>query len=161
MMDLEATGPDGVRIRPAVPADLIGVAELQVASFTDRWSLESVRQLAGLSGVIVLVAERSSNPTVLGYLIGQVVTDEAEIHSIAVAEAFRRRGIGCQLLLAFEGMALALGAVSVVLEVAADDAPAKQLYESIGYQIVARRPDYYRIGRAEPVDAEVRRRFIR
>ncbi|MEQ8398948.1 GNAT family N-acetyltransferase [Thalassobaculum sp.] len=160
MIDRKTPAPDIVCVRPAVPDDMVGITELQAASFADRWSLESVQQLAGLSGAIVLVAERPASPAMLGYLIGQVVTDEAEVHSIAVAEAFRRRGIGRRLLLAFEGLATGLGAVSAVLEVAADDAPAKQLYESIGYQVVARRPDYYRIGRAEPVDAEVRRRRI-
>lgn len=149
------------RIRPAGEADLAAITAVQVASFADRWSLESVCQLTGLMGAIVLVAERPSESAVVGYLIGQLVTDEAEIHSIAVAAADRRRGTGRALLLAFEAVAAGLGAVSAVLEVAADDLAARHLYESIGYRVVARRPGYYRVGRAAPVDAEIRRRTFR
>ena len=146
---------------PAGEADLAAITAVQVASFADRWSLESVCQLTGLMGAIVLVAERPSESAVVGYLIGQVITDEAEIHSVAVAEAARRRGVGRRLLAAFEGLAAGRGAVSVVLEVAEDDPAAKRLYDTAGYAVIARRPGYYRTGRAEPVDAEVRRRALR
>lgn len=151
---------DVPRIRPAGTADLAAITAVQVASFADQWSLDSVRQLAAMHGAIVLIAERPSDTTVMGYLIGQVVTDEAEVHSIAVAAVHRRHGIGRGLLRAFEGVAAGLGAVSAVLEVAADDLPARQLYESVGYRVVARRSGYYRVGRPVPVDAEVRRRAI-
>lgn len=158
-------GCNGARLRAATAADHAAIASLQAASFPDRWTLDAVRRMTELAGAIVLVAEAdqadgSADGALLGYLIGQVVTDEAEVHSIAVAEAARRRGIGRSLLAAFEAMAGALGAVSIVLEVAADDPVARGLYDSAGYAVIARRRGYYRIGRPVPVDAEVRRRAL-
>ena len=155
------TGDGGVRIRPATADDMVTVASLQMLAFADRWTVDAIRQLAGLAGAVVLLAERAADSVPVGYLIGQVITDEAEIHSVAVAEAARRRGVGRRLLAAFEGLAAGRGAVSVVLEVAEDDPAAKRLYDTAGYAVIARRPGYYRIGRAEPVDAEVRRRALR
>lgn len=158
----EATsGADPVRVRAATADDLPAIAGLQAESFADRWSVDAVRELAALTGAVVLLAERAADGEAVGYLIGQVVTDEAEVHSLAVAAAARRLGIGRRLLAAFEAMVAALGAASVVLEVAADDPVATGLYESAGYAVVARRRGYYRIGRPEPVDAEVRRRSFR
>ncbi|MEQ8814888.1 MAG: GNAT family N-acetyltransferase [Thalassobaculum sp.] len=155
--------PDGdaVRIRPATADDHAAIAGLQGTSFPDRWSLDSVRRIATLAGAVVLLAEREADGRPVGYLIGQVVTDEAEVHSLAVAATARRRGIGRRLLTAFEATVAGLGAGSVVLEVASDDPVATTLYESAGYEVVARRPGYYRIGRPQPVDAEVRRRSFR
>lgn len=156
-----SSGPGDVGIRTATADDYPAIAGLQAAAFADRWSVDAVRRIATLHGAIALLAERAADGTPLGYLLGQVVTDEAEVHSLAVAAAARRQGIGRRLLASFEAMAAALGAASVVLEVAADDPVAAGLYESAGYAVIARRPGYYRIGRAEPVDAEVRRRSLR
>lgn len=160
MTGADPGAPGGVRVRAATADDHAAIAGLQVTSFPDRWSLAAVRRIATLGGAVVLLAEREADGRPVGYLIGQVVTDEAEVHSLAVAAAERRRGIGRRLLAAFESMVAALGAVSVVLEVAADDPVATRLYDSTGYVVVARRPGYYRIGRPQPVDAEVRRRSL-
>src|SRR3546814_6702037 len=80
------TAPEaGVRIRPAVADDHAAIAGIQATSFPDRWSLDTVRRLAGIGGAVVLLAERGSDAAALGYLIGQVVGDEAEVPSVAVA----------------------------------------------------------------------------
>ncbi len=129
------TGWEDVRVRPATADDMVTVASLQMTAFADRWTVDAIRRLAGLAGAIVLLAERAPDAVPVGYLIGQVITDEAEIHSLAVAEAARRRGIGRLLLAAFEGLAVGQGAVSAVLEVAEDDPAAKRLYDAAGYTI--------------------------
>lgn len=155
------TAPDqDVRVRAATADDHAAIAGIQATSFPDRWSLDTVRRLAGIGGAVVLLAERESDRAALGYLIGQVVAGEAEVHSVAVAAAARRRGLGRLLLTVFETLAAGLGAGSVVLEVAADDPAARALYDAAGYAVVARRPGYYRIGRTVPVDAEVRRHTL-
>lgn len=149
-----------VRIRPATVDDHAAIVGIQLTSFPDRWSLDTVRRLAGIGGAVVLLAERESDGAALGYLIGQVIADEAEVHSVAVTAAARRRGLGRRLLRSFEALAAGLGAGSVVLEVAADDPAARTLYDTAGYAVVALRQGYYRIGRPAPVDAEVRRRRL-
>ena len=55
------------------------------------------------------------------------------IHDLAVAPAFRGRGIGRALFAAIETEARALGAAKVTLEVLSGNETAKALYRSLGY----------------------------
>ena len=55
----------------------------------------------------------------------------------------RGRGIGRRLLRAGIDWAHATGAEEVLLEVEVDNAPARGLYESLGFRPLARRADYY------------------
>jgi ribosomal-protein-alanine N-acetyltransferase len=81
-----------------------------------------------------------------GFLIGRAVADAAEILTLAVPAAARRRGTGRRLVAAFEAEARARGAVRAFLEVAADNAPALALYRGAGWQEAGRRRGYYTPG---------------
>lgn len=149
------TGP-GDRLdalRAAELADAEAVAALQQASFDDRWSAESVGRLLSGPANLSLVAEGDGR--ILGFLIGQCVVDTAEVLAVAVDAAVRRSGWGAALLTGFEQVAAASGADRVILDVAADNDPARALYGARGYEIVARRDRYYASGRPVPVDALV------
>ena len=78
-----------------------------------------------------------------GFVLGRVVADEAELLTIAVPPAARRRGLGRQLLSEFEASVAARGAIHCYLEVAADNLPAIALYHSQGYVESGRRTGYY------------------
>ena len=68
---------------------------------------------------------------------------EAEIHTIGVDPAHRRRGIGRALLRALLDVADAVEAV-VFLEVRTDNTAARTLYEAVGFVVVGLRRRYYR-----------------
>ena len=68
---------------------------------------------------------------------------ETEILSIGVLPERRRRGIAGTLLNAVFAEAERRGGDSVVLEVAADNDPARRLYAGLGFRPVGRRPRYY------------------
>lgn len=89
-----------------------------------------------------------------GFLVGRALAGEAELLTLAVPEAARRRGIGARLLACFESEALARGAEAAFLEVASDDAPARALYAGAGWAEAGRRRDYYAPG----VDALILRK---
>lgn len=78
-----------------------------------------------------------------GFLIGRAAAGEAELVTLAVAPASRRRGIARRLVTAFTEAAGARGADAAFLEVAADNAPARALYAACGWVEVGRRPRYY------------------
>ena len=89
-----------------------------------------------------------------GLLLIRQAADEAEIFTIGVAPAARRKGVARTLL---ETAAIALAALKVerlLLEVAVDNLPAQRFYSSEGFKTVGRRPGYYKRG-AGSVDALV------
>lgn len=68
---------------------------------------------------------------------------EAEIHTIGVDPAFRRRGIGATLLRALLAVA-DTDRATVFLEVRTDNEAAKALYAAHGFSVVGLRRRYYR-----------------
>jgi ribosomal protein S18 acetylase RimI-like enzyme len=56
------------------------------------------------------------------------------IHDIAVSPQARGKGIGRRLLKAIEEDARSLGCCKVTLEVRSDNAPAKELYQRVGFK---------------------------
>jgi ribosomal-protein-alanine N-acetyltransferase len=101
------------------------------------WSAEEFRALAACAGVFVLI-----EPDAL--LVGRVAAEEAEIVTLAVRPAARRRGLGRSLLARFDAQARRRGAEVAFLEVSDANAAACALYRSAGWREVARRPGYYR-----------------
>ncbi len=79
-----------------------------------------------------------------GFVIGRVVAGEAEILTLAVDPAARRRGTGKALVLAFLHDAGRKGAQTVFLEVAETNAAAQALYDICGFKVRGSRKDYYR-----------------
>ena len=88
-----------------------------------------------------------------GFALGRVIADEAELLTVAVLPEARRQGIAARCLTGFEVTATAKGARRVFLEVAASNAPARALYENIGYKPIGQRPGYYRMPTGARIDA--------
>lgn len=91
----------------------------------------------------MLVAESSPNH-VIGYLILQLVADEAEIQAVAVEERCRRCGVASALLKEGLRHCLEMGGTTVFLEVRESNQAARNFYYRFGFQDFGRRPDYYR-----------------
>lgn len=77
------------------------------------------------------------------FAITQVVLDEATLFNIAVDPAFQRRGLGRQLLEHLIGMLEQKQIATLWLEVRASNAAAISLYESLGFNEVTVRRNYY------------------
>ena len=118
------------------------VAELEKRCFSDPWSENSIAYELTNPLSYWLVAQEAG--AVLGYVGSQSVLDEADMMNVAVHPEHRRRGIARELV---ERLVEALKAKEVyclTLEVRASNAPAKALYEALGFAQVGRRPNYYR-----------------
>lgn len=81
-----------------------------------------------------------------GFLLGRAIAGEAELLTLAVNPAARRKGIGRRLVQEFILAAQVKGAEHLFLEVASDNPPAQALYAALGWQEAGRRPDYYAPG---------------
>ena len=88
-----------------------------------------------------------------GCLIVSAVLDEAEIWTIATRPALRRQGYARELI----GQAIAIlrenGIERLFLEVSEDNQPARDLYTTMGFQEMGRRPAYYRTADGGRTDA--------
>lgn len=72
-----------------------------------------------------------------------LVVDELQIDNVAVAENYRRRGIGTMLLAEALREAKLRGMSSAFLEVRAMNSAALRLYENHGFFVTGSRKNYY------------------
>ncbi|MCF4165431.1 ribosomal protein S18-alanine N-acetyltransferase [Zavarzinia compransoris] len=136
---------------PAAPAaaDLDRLARIHGACFPDApWDAAHLARLLAMPGAIALA-------DTAGFIMLRGAADEAEVITIAVDPASRRRGAGRRLLAAALDAAARTGADRIFLEVAVDNPPAIALYRAFAFDEVARRRRYYRRRDGESVDALV------
>ena len=115
------------------------VAELERQNFSEPWPEIAVR--SELTNKLALWLVAVEDGVVAGYVGSQTVLQEADMMNIAVADTHRRRGIARMLV---QELIARLDAGMLTLEVRASNAPAIALYESLGFQQVGLRKNYYR-----------------
>lgn len=138
------------RLRAARGEDAGDLAALHAAAFASPWSRADLADLLASPGAFALLAEGE------GFILCRAIAGDAEILTLAVAPAARRRGTGRALVEAAAGVAGTLGAETLFLEVAHDNATALALYDAAGFSRVGLRRGYYASG----ADAVVMRRAL-
>ncbi len=134
------SGP--ARPRLAGPAEAAALAALHASAFAPpaAWSAPAIAGLLTTPGVAALLDAAG------GFLMLRTAADEAEILTLAVAPAARRRGVGAGLLAAAQALAAARGAQRMLLEVAEANTAARALYRAAGFHEAGRRRAYYEDG---------------
>jgi ribosomal-protein-alanine N-acetyltransferase len=146
-----------VNLRPATRDDADVLAQVHAASFATAWSADEILRFAEDPGGFALIAEAGDETA--GFILCRVMAGEAEVLTLAVQPAFRRRGVAVALLEAALALA-APTAEAMLLEVAADNPGALSLYAQAGFRTVGRRAGYYVRTGAPAVDAMVMRRAL-
>ncbi|MGD0137069.1 MAG: GNAT family N-acetyltransferase, partial [Bryobacteraceae bacterium] len=125
--------PSRVRIRPAHARDLLQITAIQrTAPESSQWEAQDYLAFD------CQVAEQDD--CIAGFLVSRSVADkEREILNIAIHPDFRRLHIATELLQA----ELSRWRGTHFLEVRKSNAPARRLYEGLGFQSVGERPAYY------------------
>jgi ribosomal-protein-alanine N-acetyltransferase len=141
-------------IRRVAAGQVDGLARLHAEAFADPWSEPALAALIGASGAFALFDDD-------GFVLVRALAGEAEILTLAVRPAARRRGLGRRLVQAAASDAREAGAQSLFLEVAADNAAALALYTDCGFEPVGRRNAYYRRKDARAMDALVLRKTLK
>lgn len=103
------------------------------------------------------VLEEGPGGQVLGYAGLDLGGEVADVMTVAVAPAAQGRGLGRTLLAELVARARADHVAHLMLEVRADNEPARKLYEHNGFEVLTVRRRYYQPG---DVDALVMRRRI-
>ena len=96
-----------------------------------------------------------------GFVLARNISGEAEIITIAVARAHRRRGLGRLLMDAVLRELHGVRAGALFLEVDEGNFAAVALYRKLGFREVGKRSAYYRSAAGMPTDALVMRRDLR
>ncbi len=122
------------------------LAALHATAFDDPWSAADIAVLMRSPGVFAFSGGLGANSAAreaAGFILCRIAADEAEVLTIAVKPATRRRGVAGALLEQAMAAALAGGARTVFLEVATDNPGAQALYRAHGFGEVGRRPAYF------------------
>ncbi|MGH7526606.1 MAG: ribosomal protein S18-alanine N-acetyltransferase [Gemmatimonadales bacterium] len=130
------------RIRSAVLADAAALVAIERQCFSDPWSEASFREALSSPWTFGLAAQTSRG--VGGYLVGREMAGTGEVLNLAVAPAFRRRGIGGALLRAGLSALRHRKVGEVFLEVRESNHSAQALYLAHGFRPVGQRSAYYR-----------------
>jgi [ribosomal protein S18]-alanine N-acetyltransferase len=141
-----------VKPQLATPAYARALAAIHASAFpaSEVWGEDAIDLQLALSGSFGLIDQRG------GMLLGRVTADEAEVLTLAVAPAVRRRGIAMALLSAARAEIAVRGGKAVFLEVSVGNLAAQALYHRFGFVEVGRRQRYY----ADSSDALVLRMKI-
>jgi [ribosomal protein S18]-alanine N-acetyltransferase len=107
----------------------------------DPWDAPALDRILALSGTFGFCAWPADLP--VGFLLARDLGGEFEILSLGVVPEYRRHGVARVLLQTVFAEAERRRSASIVLEVAADNTAARQLYTGLGFLPVGRRPRYY------------------
>ncbi len=110
------------------------------------WSAAEFEEILQSTGCILAVHS-------VGFAVGRIVVDEAELLTLAVDPEQQRKGIGRVCLDDFHLKAYDKGASTAFLEVASTNYPARKLYLAAGYREVGMREAYYRAPNGPRIDA--------
>jgi ribosomal-protein-alanine N-acetyltransferase len=128
------------------PVDIDPIVDIEGRSFGWPWgrlSFESEADSPGADSWVVRTPGPTGAEQVVAYIFFRLIADEVHIFRIAVAPAWRRRGIGARLVAECLGSAPQRGARVAVLEVRPSSTAALALYRKFGFRVVATRPGYY------------------
>ena len=158
--------PSPPAVRWLVAEDAALMAAIHRECFGDAWSADACSALLRLPGTFGITDAAMANGVAPeddcghGFILCRVAADEAEVLTIAVRSQFRRYGVARRLLAEALVVARGLGARQLFLEVGENNAAARRLYASMGWQINGRRPGYYRSANGQAVDALIMARVL-
>jgi ribosomal-protein-alanine N-acetyltransferase len=119
------------------------IVKLEAASFSNPWSREMLARELRNQDVARVYVLRNRHRELLAFCASWFIADELHINTLAVRADMRRRGLATRLLRHVLAEATAAGVNRATLEVRRSNVPALKLYERLGFQIQATRPNYY------------------
>jgi len=128
-------------IEPLNRSHIPQIIEIEKQSFPDPWTEEKFIQEIDLKFSHFYVAK--VNDEIAGYAGFWHITEEANIVNIAVKKAYRRQGIGKNLLEYLIESAKQKKISDMYLEVRLKNTTAQELYKKYGFEVCFTRKKYY------------------
>ncbi len=126
--------------RKAEFSDIEQVLEIERESI-NSWTYNQFAEELGRSFSVFIVAE--SGGVIAGYAVAWIVADEIQLNSIAVSKAFRRNGVGRQLLEKLVKNTNSGNSSLILIEVRKNNHEAVEFYKAAGFEITGCRKNYY------------------
>ena len=117
------------------------IAAIEAMCFSAPWSERSIE--SELNNPLSLWVVAMDGDVVAGYVGSQSVQGEADMMNLAVLPQYRRQGIGKELVTRLVSQLQSKMVYCLSLEVRASNEAAIALYQSLGFNTVGRRPNYY------------------
>jgi ribosomal-protein-alanine N-acetyltransferase len=130
--------PPWLLIRPGEPSDADALITIEQSSSPHPWSMEVWHRELQAPHSRIVVAQKVG-AELIGYCLYWIIEEEIEVQNIAVAPAYRGRGVGKVLL----ESVLQRTQAKAMLEVRKSNTVARALYEKCGFEVDAIRPRYY------------------
>lgn len=125
-------------IKSATTDDVAALVKIEEACFSVPWSAQSLRESLQNEASRFYLALADGEPA--GYIGVQIFSGEGYVTNVAVLPAYRRQGIARALVKRTMKNEMEF----LTLEVRESNAPAIQLYTSLGFETVGKRPRFYR-----------------
>lgn len=132
-----------MNLRPVGAEASFDLADLHDKAFDRPWTALEFEDLLKSPGAFAVLGEAGEPAQAKGFILCRSIAGEAEILTIAVDPAARRRGWGAALVEVAAGVAAETGAEALFLEVAIDNAAAIALYQASRFGKVGVRKGYY------------------
>ena len=138
-------------VRPLNLDDCQAVADLETQLFAGRFTAQSLRDMlnkpAFYGAVLPAVGQAVGQAAAIhAYYLSTITADCADIIAIGTHLDWQRRGFGRIMLEHLIGVTERQHVEKILLEVAADNMPARQLYDSCGFVEIGCRKNYYKRG---------------
>ncbi len=122
--------------------DLGALLELENLCFDDdRWSEKQLLSHTQSPYAINLICLEGD--VLCGFVLAHTLFDDAELYQIAVAEVYRGKRLGRDLLVALTDKLREKQVSRLMLEVRSSNSTAIHLYESYGFVLEGQRKGYY------------------
>lgn len=131
-----------MEIKAMKEAQVPQIAALERVCFSDPWSEKSI--LSELENPLSCWLVAMDGEHLAGYVGSQTVLGETDMMNLAVDPDYRRKGLGKELILSLIEALRQRESRCLTLEVRDSNAPARALYEGLGFQEIGRRRNYYR-----------------
>jgi len=152
---MDRTQPNLINCHPASARDATVLAKMS-RDLIERghgwsWQAPKIARCIRDPDCVVLRADVSADArtsdratdSLAGFAIMDFRDQHAHLNLLAVAPAFRRRGIARALLEWLETTALVAGIVDITLEVRAQNGSGRRFYQQLGYREFKQIPRYY------------------
>ena len=147
-------------LHPARPLNLVrrlnlddcqAIADLETQLFAGRFTPQSLCNMlnkpAFYGAVLPAVGLAAGSAAAIhAYYLSMITADCADIIAIGTHSDWQRRGFGRMMLEHLIGVTEQQHVEKILLEVAADNIPARQLYDSCGFVEIGCRKNYYKRG---------------
>ena len=141
-------------VRPMLEADLPSVLKIEKAIYAYPWTHGNFFDcLASGYRCYVLICDGK----LIAYAVQMTILDEMHLLNLTVAAVFQKKGVGRYLLESLVSDAISFQAVKMILEVRRFNYAAIFLYESLNFEQIGLRKNYYqtRDGREDAIVMEM------